>query len=62
VFNIPDAFVILALSKTWPIGQYIQGLTFLCSVDASIFLGFLLLHSLQWVVSARVDHFVRQRG
>ena len=58
--NIPNAFVINGLYKTWPIGGFIHALTFLLSFDAAIFLGFLLLHSLQWVVSARVDSLVRQ--
>jgi hypothetical protein len=57
VFNIPNAFVSVTLSRTWPIAEYIQRLTFLYYFDAPIFLGFLLLHSLQWAVSARLDSF-----
>jgi len=60
--NIPNAFVTLGLSKTWPIGQYIHALTFLFYFDAWVFLGFLLLHSLPWVAAVRVDYFVRRRG
>jgi hypothetical protein len=62
MFNIPNAFVTLGLSKTWPVAQYIQGLTFLFYFDAPIFLGFLLIHSLQWAVSARLDSFARRNG
>ena len=61
-FNIPNAFVTFGDSKTWPIGQYIHGLTFLFYFDAPIFLGFLLLHALQWVASIRVDYFIRHRA
>ena len=55
MINIPNAFVTIELTKTPPIGNYIRGVTFLCFVDAAIFLGFLLLHSVQWLVAARVD-------
>jgi hypothetical protein len=58
--NIPNAFVINGLYKTWPIGQFIQGLTFLLSLDVPIFLGFVFLHSLQWVTSVSVDSFARR--
>jgi hypothetical protein len=50
MFNIPNAFVTLALTKTSPVGHYLHGLTFL------------LLHSLQWVVSARVEYLANKRG
>jgi hypothetical protein len=62
MFSIPNAFVTLGGSKTWPIGQYIEGITFLFWFDAPIFLGFLLLHSLQWVATVRIDYAVRRRG
>ena len=42
-----------------PIGQYIQNLRFLFYFDAPIFLGFLVLHSLQWFAASRVDSFYR---
>jgi hypothetical protein len=58
-FNIPGVRA-LGASKAFPVGQYIQGLNFLFYCDAPIFLGFLLLHSLQWAASARVDYFLRQ--
>ena len=61
MFSIPNAFVTLGLSKTWPIGQYINGISFLFDFDAPIFLGFLLLLSLQWVATVRVD-YVSQRN
>jgi hypothetical protein len=60
VFNIPNAFVTLGLNDTVPVGRYIRGLTFLLYFDAAIFLGFLILHTLQWMTSARVDYFARQ--
>jgi len=61
-FNVPNAFVTLGRSKTLPVAQYIQGLTFLFYFDTPIFMGFLLLHSLQWAASVRLDYFVRRRS
>ena len=60
--SIPNAFVTLGESKTWPIGQYIRGISFLFYFDAPIFLGFLLLHTLQWVATVRVAYVTRRRG
>ena len=60
--SIPSVFVTIENSKGWPIGRFIGTLTFLFSFYAAIFVGFLLLHSLQWVASVRVDSFVRQRS
>lgn len=60
--NLPNAFVIFGSYKTWPIGTFIEGVTFLLLLDAAIFLGFAFLHSLQWVVSSRVDSFARRQG
>ena len=60
--SIPNAFVTFGDSKTWPIGQYIRGISFLFYFDAPIFLGFLLLHTLQWVATVRVDYVTRRRG
>jgi len=60
--SIPSAFVTLGASKTVPVGSYIQGITFLFYFDAPFFLGFSLLHFLQWVASVRVDSFARQRN
>lgn len=57
LFSIPAAFQTLDSSKSLPVGQYIQNLRFLFYFDAPIFLGFLLLHSLQWFAAARVDSF-----
>jgi hypothetical protein len=62
VLNIPGAFHTTAMSKISPIAQYIEVLTLLFYFDAAIFLGFLLLHSLQWVASVRVERFVHHRG
>jgi hypothetical protein len=61
VLNIPGAFATLDSSKALPYLQYIAALRFLLYFDALIFLGFLLLHSLQWVTYARVDQFVHHR-
>jgi hypothetical protein len=60
--SIPNAFVTFGDGKTWPIGQYIQGISFLFYFDAPIFLGFLLLHTLQWVATVRVDYVTQRRG
>jgi len=60
--SVPSAFVSLELSNTWPIRTYILNLRFLFSFDTAIFLGFLLLHSIQWIVSARVNSAVGQHG
>ena len=60
--SIPNAFVTFGDSKTWPIGQYIWGISFLFYFDALIFLGFLLLHTVQWVATVRVDYVTRRRG
>jgi hypothetical protein len=60
--SIPSVFVTIENSKGWPIGRFIGTLIFLFYFYAAIFVGFLLLHSLQWVASVRVDSFVRQRS
>ena len=61
-FSIPGAFVTIGTSKALPIGAFIQTVTFLLCFDAAIFLGFAFFHSLQWVVSSRVDSFARRHG
>ena len=60
--SIPNAFVTFGDSKTWPIGQYIRGISVLFYFDAPIFLGFLVLHTLQWVATVRVACVIRRRG
>ena len=60
--SIPNAFVTLGDSKTWPIGQYIRGISFLFYFDAPIFLGVLLLHTLQWLATVRVDYVTPTTG
>lgn len=62
LLNIPGAFHTINSPKTLPIAQYIEVLKFLFYFDAAIFLGFLLLHSLQWVTFVRVGRFVHHRG
>jgi hypothetical protein len=62
VVNIPSAFNILGLYKTIPIGLIFNNLAFLFHYYAPIFLVFVLLHSLQWFVSVRVDVFERRES
>jgi hypothetical protein len=57
LFNIPAAFNTLGVSNSVPVGEYIQNLRFLFYFDAPFFLGFLLLHSVQWFAASRVDAF-----
>ena len=55
LFSVPNAFLTADMSKSLPIHLYVENLRFLFSFDAPFFLGFLVLHSLQWFASARVD-------
>lgn len=59
VVNIPSAFTVFGDSKTFPLGQVLENIAFLFYYYAPVFLGFVLLHSLQWLVSARVEAFER---
>ena len=59
LLSIPRAFDILGDFKTWPIGLILRNLAYLFHYYAPIFLGLLLLHCVQWFVSARVDFFDR---
>jgi hypothetical protein len=60
--NIPRAFDVFGDYKTIPIGPILRGLAFLFYFDAPIFLAFLVLHTVQWIVSARVDSFACRQG
>lgn len=62
LFSIPAAFQTLDSSKSLPINQYIQNLRFLFYFDAPVFLGFLLLHSIQWLAAARLDSVTSNRN
>ena len=53
--NIPYAFSVNGLYKTLPAGWFMEELGFLLYYYSLIFLGFLALHSVQWLVSARID-------
>jgi hypothetical protein len=55
--NIPRAFETFGDSKAIQIVQILQNLVFLFYSYAPICLGFLVLHTVQWVVSARVESF-----
>jgi hypothetical protein len=55
VINLPTAFDVMGLYKTYPLGPMLQKLAFFFYYYAPIFLAFVLLHSLQWFISARVE-------
>jgi hypothetical protein len=57
VINIPGAFSLMGDYKTLTLGRMVENLGFLFYCYASIFLVFVFLHSLQWLVSARVEAF-----
>ncbi len=60
--NVPRAFDVLGLYKTPPIVPILHNLAFLFYSYTPIYLGFLVLHIVQWVVSARVDSFACRQG
>jgi len=55
--QVPNAFITLGNSNALAVSTIMRQLTFLFYCDATIFLAFLLLHTLQWLVSARVHSF-----
>lgn len=55
--QIPNAFRVIGDFKAYPFHAVTSELTFLFYCDAIIFLVFMLLHVVQWFVSARVDSF-----
>ena len=58
--QIPASFRVPGDFSSYPLGVVLSELTFLFICDAVIFLGFLVLHSLQWILSTRVDTFAIQ--
>jgi hypothetical protein len=60
--QVPSIFHTIDHSKEYPLNATIRGLTFLFYFDAIVFLGFLLLHAVQWIVSARLDSFAGRQG
>jgi len=60
--QVPSVFHTIDHSKEYPLNAIIRGLTFLFYFDAVVFLGFLLLHTVQWIVSARLDSFSSRHG
>jgi hypothetical protein len=61
VVQIPGIFHTVAVSSDLPPLAVIRTLAFMCYFDATIFLIFLLIHSVQWFASASMDSFPRQR-
>ena len=59
MFQIPGIFHIVEISYDLPPLTAVRTLAFLCYFDATIFLGFLLIHSVQWFASARVDSLLQ---
>jgi hypothetical protein len=57
VVNIPRAFTVFGDYKTFPVGVVLENLAFLLYCYAPVFLAFVFLHSLQWLVSARLEAF-----
>jgi hypothetical protein len=60
--QVPSAFHTIDNSKDYPLYAIIARLTDLFYCDAAVFLGFLLLHTVQWIVSARLDSFASRQG
>jgi hypothetical protein len=60
--QVPSVFHTIDNSKEYPFNVIMRGLTFLFYFDAVVFLGFLLLHTVQWIVSARLDSFSTRQG
>jgi len=59
VFQIPRVFHTVAISYDLSPLTVVRTLAFLCYFDATIFLVFLLIHSVQWFASARADFLLR---
>jgi len=57
VINIPEAFSIFGEHKTFPVGPILYKLAFLFYYYTPFFVAFVLLHSVQWFISSRVDVF-----
>jgi hypothetical protein len=55
MFQIPSVFDTLTISSDLPAMSVYRTLSFLCYFDATIFVAFLLIHGVQWFVSARLE-------
>ncbi len=60
--QVPSAFHTIDNSIQYPLRAITAGLTFLFYFDALVFLGFLLLHTTQWIVSARLHSFASRQS
>ena len=60
--QVPSVFRTFGTSKDYPLHVIIAGLTDLFYCDATVFLGFLLLHTTQWIVSARLHSFTSRQS
>jgi len=54
LIQVPNAFLSLGNANTLAVSSIVGQLTFLLNCDATIFMAFLLLHTLQWLVSAHI--------
>jgi hypothetical protein len=59
--QIPTAFIVLGDSKLSPLSFIFMQLATFFEYAADVFLLFLLLHTLQWFVSNRLQAFTRQQ-
>jgi hypothetical protein len=59
---LASVFHTIEHSKEYPLNAIIRGLTFLFYFGAVVFLGFLLLHAVQWIVSACLDSSASRQG
>ena len=57
LFQIPGVFHTVAISYDIPSLTVYRTLSFLCYFDATLALLFLLIHAVQWFVSARLDSY-----
>jgi hypothetical protein len=60
--QVPSVFHSIDNSIQYPLRAITAGLTDLFYCDAAVFLGFVLLHSAQWIVTARLGSFARHQG
>jgi hypothetical protein len=57
MFQIPGVFHTVTISYDLPSVTVYRTLSFLCYFDATVFLGFLLIHGVQWFVSNRLGSY-----
>lgn len=60
--NLPDAFDVMGLYKTWPADAILEKLRFFFYYYAPVIFVFVLLHSLQWLISSRVEASLEKSG